>query len=99
MATQEEICDAIRNRHVISFWYEGSSPSRRVVEPHLLGWDEAGDDLTLSAWQLSGGSGSGWRDFHASNASELSTTGQTFSAPRPGYNPSDSTMSRIVCRI
>jgi len=92
---QTAICQAIENRSVISFIYDGR---RRTVEPHTLGYDKEGD-LTLTGWQLSGGSGVGWRDFHVAKLSALSTTGVNFERPRPGYNPNDSTLSRIVCRF
>ncbi len=83
------------NRRVISFTYDGRA---RTVEPHLLGYDDDGD-LTLSAWQLSGGSGRGWRDFHVARLSGLSTTGSIFAGARPEYNPRDKTIVRIVCRL
>lgn len=88
------ICEAIRARQVLRFLYKGSL---RTVEPHLLGYDGDGD-LTLSAWQLSG-TGTGWRDFHVSKLSGLATTGATFSGARPGYNPWDATIDRVVCRL
>lgn len=92
---KDQLCEAIRTRSAISFIYKGSA---RTVEPHLVGFDDDGD-LTLSAWQLTGGSGSGWRDFHVSNMSGLSTTGEHFQGPRKGYNPNDRTIDRIVCRF
>lgn len=91
---ENEICAAIRNKKVITFTYNRTV---RYVEPHLLGYD-SDDDLTLSAWQIQG-TGTGWRDFHVSKLSGLSTTGQSFSGPRPGYNPQDGTIKRIVCRL
>ncbi len=92
---QRKICAAIQARKRISFTYKGS---RREVEPHLLGYDSDGD-LTLSAWQLSGGSGEGWRDFHVSKISGLTKGLTGFESPRPGYNRNDETISQIVCRI
>ncbi|RKQ72243.1 WYL domain-containing protein [Oceanibaculum indicum] len=89
------ICQAIKDRHVISFRYKGDA---RTAEPHLLGYDDSGD-LTLSAWQLSGGSGVGWRDFHVSKLSELRITTARFQGARHGYNPNDRTIDRIVCRL
>lgn len=89
------ICDYIKNKSVISFAYKGTT---RVVEPHLLGYDSDGD-LTLSAWQLSGGSSQGFRDFHVSNISYVTTTGKNFERARQGYNANDQTISRIVCRL
>ncbi|MGV2975113.1 WYL domain-containing protein [Roseibium alexandrii] len=90
-----ELCEAIKNRQVVSFTYEHRV---RTVEAHLVGYDGDGD-LTLSAWQLSGGSGVGWRDFHVSKLSGLSITEQTFSGERPGYNPRDATLNRVVCHL
>ena len=92
---QDVICNAIHNKEIISFHYKYKT---RVVEPHLLGYDSDGD-LTLSAWQLSGGSAEGWRDFHVSKISGIATTGENFQRARPGYNPMDETLDRIVCRL
>ena len=90
-----ELCDAINGRQIVTFRYKGVS---RRVEPHLLGYDSDGD-LTLSAWQLSGGSGPGWRDFHVSKMSGLAIERATFGSARPGYNRWDKTVDRIVCRL
>jgi len=92
---EQTICEAIRNRRIITFTYERR---QREVEPHLLGYDHDGD-LTLSCWQLSGGSGVDWRDFRVSNLTGLATTQRTFAGPRPGYNPNDNTIQRVVCRL
>lgn len=91
----QTIITAIQNRSVISFYYKGKL---RTAEPHLLGYDTR-NHLTLSAWQLSGGSGVSFRDFHVSDMSGITTTGQTFSGARAGYNPSDRTMPRILARL
>jgi predicted DNA-binding transcriptional regulator YafY len=89
------ICDAIEQRCCLSFSYKGKM---RTVEPHLLGYDNDGD-LTLSAWQLSGGSGQNFRDFHVSKLSGLSISQSNFSGARQGYNPNDKTIRQIVCRL
>ena len=89
------IISAIQSRAVLSFRYKGKM---RTVEPHLLGYDTK-NHLTLSAWQLSGGSGVGFRDFHVSDMSGITTTGQTFAGARRGYNPNDSRMTRILARL
>ena len=91
----QTICDAIRERRVLTFRYDGAT---RRVEPHLLGYDSDGD-LTLSCWQLSGGSGTGFRDFHVAKLSGLDITEERFEGPRRGYNPNDKTLTRIVCRL
>lgn len=89
------ICDAIRSQNIITFWYDGSL---REVEPHQVGYDHDGD-LTLSAWQLSGGSGVDWRDFHIAKTSAPTITLDSFSGPRPGYNPRNRKMRRILCGL
>jgi predicted DNA-binding transcriptional regulator YafY len=96
--SQTLICQAIDEKRVVSFYYGGSRPSERQVEPHTLGYDKDGDPI-LCGWQLSGGSRIGWRDFHVSKLSGLSITRQTFPAARPGYNPNDTTMLRVLCRL
>ena len=91
----DQICAAIRDKKVIQFRYKGAI---RRAEPHALGYDGS-NILTLSAWQLAGGSGQEFRDFHVDKLSELATTGQTFASARQGYNPNDPTLSRVVCRL
>lgn len=93
--SQSVICEAIKARRVVTFLYAGKA---RTVEPHLLGYDKDGD-LTLSAWQRSGGSGVGFRDFQVAKLSGLATTAESFERARPGYNPADRTMPRVVCRL
>lgn len=92
---QQVICGAIQDQRVLSFLYDGS---HRLVEPHLLGVDSDGD-VTLSAWQISGGSGQGWRDFHVAKLTSLSITEQSFAGPRDGYNPNDETIDQVICRL
>jgi len=89
------ICAAIKSRSIITFRYDEAV---RRVEPHQVGYDHDGD-LTLSAWQLSGGSGVDWRDFHIAKMSGLSTTAEHFSGPRPGYNPRNRKMHRVLCGL
>ncbi len=92
--SQQAICDAIRQKLVLTFRYDGV---QRTVEPHTLGYDADGD-LTLSGWQTAG-TKPGWRDFHVSKLTGLATDGSTFAGPRKGYNPNDTTLSRILCRL
>ena len=93
--TRSTLETAIRNKRVIMFTYKYSL---RTVEPHLLGISNTGV-LTLSAYQLLGGSGQGWRDFHIGKIHGITTTGQSFVQPRLGYNPFDTTMSQILARV
>jgi predicted DNA-binding transcriptional regulator YafY len=89
------ICKAISQRKCITFNYKNAL---RRVEPHLLGYNTK-NNLTLSAWQLGSGGGEGWRAFHVDLLTNLSVSDDNFSQARPGYNPNDETMIRIVCRI
>lgn len=94
MFATQTICGAIEQRKILLFHYKGGL---RRVEPHALGYH--GDTLTLCAWQLSGGSGVEFRDFHVAKLTELATTDETFAGARKGYNRNDSTMDRILCRL
>ena len=92
---ETEICEAISSKNLIQFTYSGSA---RVVEPHLFGIGKKGV-ATLSAWQRGGASGEGWRGFHINKISAFELLDEHFEEVRPGYNPLDTTMTRIICRI
>lgn len=92
---EREISAAIAHLSVIEFLYKGKI---RTAEPHTLGYDSKGQ-LTVCAWQLSGGSGSDFRDFHLAEMSALVTTDQQFDGPRPGYRRGDSTMQHILAQL
>lgn len=94
-AQQDLICQAIAAMNVIEFRYKGSW---RTAEPHALGHNSRGK-LTLCAWQIAGGSGADWRDFHVELITEVINTGDTFDEPRPGFNPSDKTLSTVICSV
>ncbi len=89
------ICEAIRAKKIISFVYNGKI---RTVEPHLYGYDADGD-LSLYAWQLQTGSGEGWRQFHASNISDMSITERNFLQPRIDWKPHKIGVSRVLCSL
>jgi hypothetical protein len=94
----QDICNAIKSMHLLSFYYDGGN---RIVEPHCLGVTTAGNP-GLRAYQTSGHSESGkygWKMFDLSKASSLKVLDETFSIPRPGYNPNDKGMSRIICSL
>lgn len=90
---QDVICKAIRERRVIQFRYKMEV---RTVEPHTLGYRK--NELELCAYQSSG-TKPHFRDFRVSKMSGVTTTGTTFASARKGYNPNDSTMDRILCRL
>ena len=99
---KEIICEAIRKRKLISFFYKGGI---RIVEPYLLGLNKTTDNLTLSAWFLRGASESSsspnWRNYLVEDMTSISILEASFNPnpPRYGYNRLDSKMSAIYCRI
>lgn len=89
--SQAIICDAIRSRNIIQFYYTGdNAPGTRAVEPHMVAYTTAGN-LVLSAWYLGGASesqeGQWWREYLLSEMSNIVVLPQTFAVPRRGYNP------------
>jgi len=92
--SKDAIIEAIEKRNIIEIVYSGET---RRAEPHLLGVSKSGV-LTLSAWQLTGKSGIGWRAYVVEKIGSIRITDEKFSSTRPGYNPDDSTMSQIVFR-
>ena len=93
------ICDAIRNKRLLSFNYHGHP---RTVEPHTYGIDTKGH-LALRAFQVSGSSSRGgipdWRIFHESDILGLSILESTFANARSGYVHGDSAFSTIQCQL
>ena len=96
--TYPVICDAIRLRHVVRVLYRGGV---REVEPYVYGRNSTGDEL-LRAYQLRGVSRSGtpgWKMFRVDDISSVSVTFEPFTAPRAGYDPADTVIAFINCRI
>jgi hypothetical protein len=92
------ICEAIRKRALLEFHYDGRL---RVVAPYCCGVSTRDTDV-LRAIQVRGSSASGkgfgklWTidkmvDVHALN--------ETFTPDDPNYNPDDSAMKQIYCRV
>ena len=91
----DQLCEALRARRHVLFVYDGVA---RAVEPHILGFDHRGQGL-LSAWQLLGGSGPGFRSFHLDEISQLTVSDTGFDAPRPEYNPNHDIFAEVVCQL
>jgi hypothetical protein len=94
------LCSAIRNRRVITLYYDGG---RRTVEPYCHGVSEAGHDL-LRGYQIAGysksGVSAGWKMFRLDELSGLAMTDEVFANTRPEYDPSrEEKMATIYCRI
>lgn len=102
--SQTALCNAIRSRHVVRFYYAGTEePGYRTVEPHMVAYNQA-DHLALSAWYLSGASesqgGPGWREYLLSDISQVTELGEQFAGPRPGYNPTGrKTFHNVQCAL
>jgi predicted DNA-binding transcriptional regulator YafY len=87
--SQATICEAIRKRNIITFYYTGDGkPGFRTVEPHMVAYNKAGK-LALSAWFLDGASesqtGQWWREYIIGEISSLTVTSQQFTGPRPDF--------------
>jgi hypothetical protein len=97
--TYPAICDAIRLRHVIRIQYEGGI---RDVEPYVYGRNHDGEEL-LRAYQLRGisrsGQMAGWKMFRVEDISSVAVTFEPFTPPRAGYDPIDTVITFVNCRI
>lgn len=92
---EKDLINAISQKSLLEFSYKGEF---RLVEPYLLGFNQT-ETLTLSAWQLDGRSGIGWRAYHVHKMSNLIILADKFKGIRDSYNPNDSTMVQIICAV
>ena len=94
-----EICDAIAGRYVIEFDYGGY---HRVVQPYCHGFTRKGAE-TLRAVQVNGGGRSGGRGYGklwtVAKMQNLRVADSTFDADDPDYNPNDTALLEIHCRV
>jgi hypothetical protein len=95
MAVINTIYEAIGDRRVLTFVYKGK---QRTAEPYIVGYDEK-HKLVLSAVQLSGGSGVGFRSFDVDALSEVAKTERRFSGTHPDYNPRDPYFAHILRQV
>ncbi len=99
MSAKDIICEAIRSKKLLQFSYGNHM---RVVEPHILGRDSSGHDI-LSAYLVRGYSESRkqpyWRFYLLRDLKLLIMLDETFARPRKGYNPKDSRMLKVYCRL
>jgi hypothetical protein len=97
---EPRICEAIRTLSVLEFEYEGRL---RVVHPYCHGFTSTGLE-TLRAIQVEGESRTGGFGYGklwtVAKMSHLRTTiGRRFQPEDPDYNPDDSAMAEIHCRV
>jgi hypothetical protein len=95
MALINTIYEAIGDRRVLAFTYKGKG---RTAEPYIVGYDDK-DHLALSAVQLTGRSGSGFRTFRVDELSSVTKTDQRFHRAHPDYNPRDPYFARILKQV
>lgn len=98
----QQICDAIDQRHTLSFRYQNTFGVRRV-EPHAYGVTAAGHEVLLT-WQLSGPSESapfqpGWRVFSVADLSRIVVNADPFGGPRDGYVSDDDVIKEVYCQL
>ena len=102
--SQQVICAAIHDVHLLQFYYTGDSvPGNRIVEPHQLGDTKAGN-LALSAFYLSGASesnvGPSWKLYLLSEMHQVVELPMQFSGPRPGYKPGpNKLLHSVLCEL
>jgi hypothetical protein len=95
MAVINTIYEAIGDRRVLAFSYKGQA---RTAEPYIVGYD-GNSKLVLSAVQLSGGSGTGFRSFSVDELSSVAKTGRKFHGTHPDYNPHDPYFMHILKQV
>jgi hypothetical protein len=93
------ICEAIRKRLLLEFRYRGLP---RVVEPYCHGRSTRGVEV-LRGVQVGGSSNSGsfgmGKLWALADITALHLTNEKFAADDPHYNPEDSGMESIHCRV
>jgi hypothetical protein len=92
------VCAAIRSRRLLAFEYDGL---RRVVAPYCHGLSQGGE--VLRAVQVRGESRSKGYGFGklwvVARMRNVQVMDETFTAGDRGYNPNDSAMTTIHCRV
>jgi hypothetical protein len=93
------LCEAIGTRKLLAFTYDGHV---RVVAPYCHGFTRAGEEA-LRAVQLRGSSRSGkfgsGKLWVVSKMRLVRTLEEAFDPDDPDYEPNDSAMARIHCRM
>jgi hypothetical protein len=99
MQPSDTICNAIHSRRLLEFEYGGL---HRVVAPYCHGWSTRGAEV-LRAVQVRGESRAGGFGFGklwtVAEMKHVRASEETFVPDDPDYNPNDTAMPRIHCRI
>jgi hypothetical protein len=96
---EPKICEAIGAQRMLEFDYGGD---RRVVQPYCHGFTRKGAE-TLRAVQVSSHSGSSGRAFGklwtVAKMQNLRLVVEAFAPDDPDYNPNDTALIEIHCRV
>ena len=100
MNSQNLICNAIKERFVIQFYYDSHL---RNVEPFTLGILKTTRNTALSAYRIGGYSEREntppWRLYKLDKISSIKILSRKAMLYRSGYNSRDSRMSKIICTV
>ena len=86
------VCQAIKQHVCLEVDFGGR---RRILEPYCHGVSTAGTEV-VRAVQVGDGFGKLWT---VSEMSRLALSEEHFEPNDPRYNPDDSAMKRVICRI
>ncbi len=96
---QQIICTSISKKQLLRINYDNRG--EREIEPYCLGYNKK-RNILLRAYQIIGDSDSGesdgWKLFDLKKISNILQLPVVF-AVRPQYNPNDSEMDLIICKI
>lgn len=96
---EREICDAIGTQRMLEFDYGGH---HRIVQPYCHGFTRKGAE-TLRAVQMNSDSRPGGRGFGklwtVAKMQNLRVASETFNPDDPDYNPNDTALLEIHCRV
>jgi hypothetical protein len=90
-----DICDAIARRYLIAFDYNGI---RRSVQPYCHGFTRTGAE-TIRAVEVGGRGRAFGKLWTVSKMQNLRLSAEHFTPDDPDYNPDDSAMAEIHCRV
>jgi len=96
------LCGAIKQMKTIGFHYHGGY---RTVEPYCLGIVMKGEakNESLICYQTAGfsdmGKTEGWKLYRVADMDEIEVLQQGFAGDRPGYDPDELEMTRMICYV
>jgi hypothetical protein len=94
-----KVCEAIAGQRLLEFDYDGR---HRIVQPYCHGFTSKGME-SLRAVQVNADSRSDGRRFGklwtVAKIQNLRVAAETFDADDPDYNPDDTAMTEIHCRV